>query len=145
MSSLGQTEGFQDRMCYTNEYGMAVLHEPFYQDNSSSSVSAAVAVIPTGVAFFKYIANDMPERTSEITTAADEIVTKLESSQSLTVSDLDNLFKTMDDSITPAQRQSWTLESNNLSAYAFETVNQLAGYLDTSGVSEEQIRRNTDS
>jgi hypothetical protein len=35
MSSLGQTEGFQDRMCAANEYGMAVLHEPFYQDNQS--------------------------------------------------------------------------------------------------------------
>lgn len=35
MSSLGQTEGFQDRMCNTNEYGMAVLHEPFYQENKN--------------------------------------------------------------------------------------------------------------
>ena len=40
MSSLGQTEGFQDRMCNTNEYGMAVLHEPFYQDNQSNVPSS---------------------------------------------------------------------------------------------------------
>lgn len=145
MSSLGQTEGFQDRICNTNEYGMAVLHEPFYQDNSSSSAAAAVAVIPTGVAFFKYIANDMPERTNEITTAANAIVTKLESSQALTVGDLKGLFDTMNNGIPDDKRQSWSLESNSLSAYVFETVNQLTGYLDTNGISEEQIQRNTDS
>ena len=44
MSSLGQ-EGFQVQTCNTNEYGMAVLHEPFQDESTTATATMTQGVV----------------------------------------------------------------------------------------------------
>ena len=89
MSSLGpgQIEGFQDRMCNTNEYGMAVLHEPFYQDNQSNVSSSKEVPTDPETTTTTTIVPSVEAKTNTTTPSVANIVSVAKQESSLSVSE----------------------------------------------------------